>query len=129
MLDVVEGNDSGSFVLLNHGNAFFNAPIAYAFTETMTGPEAPTNSHPLALADMNGDGRPDLLSLGSCCQLGVFLNHGDGTFASAVTFATAPQPFWIATGDLNGDHQDDVAVVSSNGADISRLRVLINASH
>ena len=135
MLDLVEGtdavdNDGRTYVLLNRGNALFNAPIAYALNPTTTTmPLSAAGGRGVALADMNGDGRPDLLDLGSCCGVGIFLNHGDGTFAAAVNFATAPQPFFIATGDLNGDHQDDVAVVSSNGGTTSRLRVLTNASH
>jgi hypothetical protein len=73
---------------------------------------------------MNGDGRPDLLTLASCCGLGVFLNRGDGTFPAPVTFPLPASPSWLTAGDLNGDGQPDVAVVSGSG-----LRVLINSSH
>jgi hypothetical protein len=136
MLDLVEGTDSvnydaRAYVLLNRGNALFNAPVAYALTPTTPGtmPSSASAGHGVALADMNADGRPDLLDVGTCCGLGVFLNRGDGTFAPPVNFATAPSPYWIATGDLNGDHQDDVAVVSTDGVSRSGLRVLMNASH
>lgn len=134
-LDVVEGVgvdsvEGRTYVFINRGNASFNAPITYGLNGTLSGAQSPPGGNSLALGDMNGDGRPEMLTIGSCCGLGVFPNHGDGTFPSSVSFATAPSPRWLAAGDLNGDGQPDVAVVSIIGPGVTRgLRVLINASH
>lgn len=133
-LDVVEGTGAASgngltYVFINRGFGSFNAPITYALSGTLNGANSPAGGDSVVLADLNGDGRPDLLSLASCCGLGVLPNHGDGTFPTSVNFPTAPFPYWLAASDLNGDGLPDVAVVSSDGGTVSRLRVLINTSH
>ena len=71
---------------------------------------------PLVVADVNGDGKPDLLvgnSVSDCGSLGVLLGIGDGTFRPAVTY-TAELPMCsvasISVGDLNRDGKLDVAV-------------------
>ncbi len=63
-------------------------------------------------ADFNGDGAPDLFDSYAC----VFLNRGDGTFASAVQLSvdgTARTSFALA-GDLNGDGRADLVLPASN---------------
>jgi hypothetical protein len=70
-----------------------------------------TSSFPgaIAVADVNGDGKPDLVVSGF---LGIvtLLGNGDGTFRSGpVTAAPAEGPF-LATGDFNNDGKVDVAV-------------------
>ena len=129
-LDIVEGMDGVANVLINHGYASFNAPIVYTATCTPTTSNG-VPGQPLVLADLNGDGRPDLLNLESYCGgLTVLPNHGDGSFPASLNFPTAPPtPAWIATGDLNGDGRPDVAVVSHDYSVGSELRVLINTSH
>ncbi len=91
--------------------ASFNAPIVYTVTCTSTVTYVAPPANVLSLADMNGDGRPDFLSLESYCGvLGVLPNRGDGTFSASTNFPTAPQfPAWIAAGDLNGDGRPDVS--------------------
>lgn len=134
-LDVVEGAgsdsvDGRSYVFINRGNASFNAPITYGLNGTSSGAQSPQGGNSVALGDMNGDGRPEILSIASCCGLGVFPSHGDGTFPSSVNFATAPAPYSLAAGDLNGDGLPDVVVVSIIGAGATTgLHVLLNTSH
>jgi len=67
----------------------------------------------LAVADVNGDGKPDLLvanecAIGSNCgssgKVGVLLGNGDGTFQAPVTYSSGGQfPYSLAVGDVNGD--------------------------
>jgi hypothetical protein len=69
----------------------------------------------IALADLNGDGKPDIIvSEGSGAY--VLLGHGDGTFA-AQTFAGGTQgnPYFVAAADLNGDGIVDLAIACTNG--------------
>jgi hypothetical protein len=70
----------------------------------------------IALADMNGDGLPDLVLSGlnnNTLQdsTGVLLSNGDGTF-HAGNFLTSP--YWtgaVAVADFNGDGHPDVVVL------------------
>jgi len=64
-----------------------------------------------AVADFNGDGKPDLAYniLTPLPQGGVLLGNGDGTFRSALPLPLPfPQPTPILTGDFNGDGKPDL---------------------
>jgi Bacterial Ig-like domain (group 3)/FG-GAP-like repeat len=76
----------------------------------------------IAVADVNGDGKPDLVIANRCgsnnnCPNGtvsVLLNNGDGTFQPAVSYADAVgySPISVAVGDVNGDGKPDIVVAS-----------------
>ena len=68
----------------------------------------------VAVADVNGDGKPDLLvaNYGSN-TVGVLLGNGDGTFQTVVTYGSGDGlPLSIAVADVNGDHKPDVVVAN-----------------
>jgi FG-GAP-like repeat len=74
---------------------------------------------PIMIADLNGDGRPDLVVVNQTVKsyadgvLGVLIGNGDGTFQPVVTYDTGgfvAGSFAIA--DLNGDGKLDLAVVN-----------------
>ncbi len=70
------------------------------------------------IADMNGDGKPDLVTLGTTndggeAELAISLGNGDGTFQTPtiVDFgASSSVGFGLAVADFNGDGNLDVAV-------------------
>lgn len=74
----------------------------------------------VAVADVNGDGKADLVvvignagggSLESKGLVGVLLGNGDGTFQTAVTYATEGyNPSSVAVADLNADGKPDIVV-------------------
>src|SRR5688572_17520247 len=73
-----------------------------------------TQTYPLlgntqVAADLNGDGRPDLVGAGAN-SAAVMLNNGDGTFRPRVDYPAAGQTQDVAAGDFNGDGRTDLAV-------------------
>jgi FG-GAP-like repeat len=79
----------------------------------------------VAVADLNGDGKPDLVTSNrGSTSIGVLLNNGDGTFQPADIYpAGGLFTQAVAVTDVNGDHNPDVAVTSSctDTADCSGL--------
>jgi hypothetical protein len=70
----------------------------------------------VAIADLNGDGTPDLATANSAPTFSVLLNTTDTnattpSFRASVDFATASEPGPVAIGDINGDGKPDVAAV------------------
>jgi hypothetical protein len=115
---VVSNASSGTVgVLLGNGNGTFQNPVTYASGGVNPAPG------PLVIADVNGDGKPDLVVSNSCqgkrsCfepgPVGVLLGNGDGTFQTPVTYKSGGRgPNSVAVGDLNGDGRPDI--VAANG--------------
>jgi FG-GAP-like repeat len=78
-----------------------------------------------AVADVNGDGQPDIIVFSACeapgnCAnsvIGVLLGTGDGTFQTAVTYNAGPGGGGrVAVADANGDGKADIVLVSGSHA-------------
>ncbi len=69
----------------------------------------------LLWADVNGDGRPDLLvAEPESGQLSVYLQQADGTLASPKTFPTLAGVSQIAAADWNGDGKPSIFLLSQD---------------
>jgi hypothetical protein len=80
----------------------------------------------VALADVNGDGKPDLLMTDEEAEVAVALGNGDGTFRSAVPFASGGEvPRRVTVADLNGDGKADLVVANSGGSLRNNIAVLL----
>src|ERR1700687_5721573 len=69
-------------------------------------------SDSLVIADVNGDGKPDLVFAYSFGGAGVMLGNGDGTFQPETIFASGGQAFGVAVADLNNDGKLDIVVAN-----------------
>jgi len=78
----------------------------------------------VTVADVNGDGRLDLISsdYGDSAVL-VFTNKGGGTFATAVSYKVGANPLWVTAADVNRDGKVDL--ISANPSD-NTLTLLTN---
>ena len=87
-------------VLLGLGNGSFLPAVGYA---------APNAMQAVAIADMDLDGVPDIVSSSQLAGLHVLLGNGDGTFAPPIS---GPIDFLMAdlvVADFDGDGAPDVA--------------------
>src|SRR6266404_1353120 len=77
----------------------------------------------VAVADMNGDGKPDLLVTNQCVEstcpksaVGVLLGNGDGTFQTVQNYSTGyTRATSTAVADVNGDGKPDLLVAHKCG--------------
>ncbi len=74
------------------------------------------------MADVNGDGQPDLVVANSGSNnVSVLLGNGNGTFQSAVNYATGSEPSAVAVADVNGDGHPDLVVTNFGSNTVSVL--------
>jgi len=100
-------------VLLGNGNGTFAAKRDY---ETGDTPRS------VALGDLNGDGKPDIVTANfSSNTVSVLLGNGNGTFAAKRDYETGRNPRSVALGDLNGDGKPDMAVTNVSSDTVSVL--------
>ncbi len=76
----------------------------------------------MAVADLNGDGRPDLAVADfNADTVSVLLGNGDGTFGAKTGFGAGSGPLCVAIGDLNGDGKPDLAVADFKSSSVTVL--------
>ena len=112
-------------ILLGNGDGTFETPILI----TTVGQIGEWNA--LAVADVNADGKPDII-VAACCEsngdneAAVLLGNGDGTFRSPAFFDLGGTTLSsIAVADVNGDGKPDIVSANYNSASNSTVTVLV----
>lgn len=106
--DLITRNNFGNIisVLVGNGNGSFAAPVDYFIGAG--GPSFPF-AETLAAADVNGDGKVDLIASNEMSQtVSVLTNNGDGSFANPVDHALDFNPFSVIGADVTGDGLADL---------------------
>lgn len=104
-------------VLLGNGDGNFTPAPGSPFAAG-NGPRS------VAVADVNGDGKPDLAvtNFGGG-DVTLLLGNGDGSFTPATgsPFAVGPNPYYLGVGDFNNDGFEDLAIPNSGTSNLTIL--------
>ncbi len=117
-LDLVVTQDDTSLivVLLGDGRGGFdNAPDSPV--------DAGERGYRMCLADVNGDGRTDMVTGTAGNSVVVLLGDGKGGFAAApgCPFGVGGGPWGVALGDVNGDERLDIVTCNQDSNDVTVL--------
>src|SRR5204862_231531 len=100
-------------ILLNSGHGTFADPFT-----VLTG----LNPGRVSVADVNGDGKPDLVVADAGGNaVSVLLGKGDGTFRRRRSFAAGSSPGMVVAKDVTGDKKPDVVVTNPRTSSLSVL--------
>jgi FG-GAP-like repeat len=104
-------------VLLGNGDGTFQGAVTY--------PSCGYGVGSVAVADVNGDAKPDLV-MGSSATVCVLSGNGDGTFQPAVTYSLGQTANFVAIADVNGDGKPDLLVATGCCVSNGVVGVLLN---
>jgi hypothetical protein len=126
--DLAVANVGDNTVTILRNNTAAGADSAsFARTATLVAGRGPSA---VAVADFNGDGKPDLAVANLDDTLSVLLNSSvrgaaGPSFGPAVSFAVGKHPISVAVADFNGDGRPDLVVAN---ADSNTVTILLNAT-
>ncbi len=131
------GNFSGTFS--GNGAAVSNVDLHTANTQgaitwstnvafiLSSSPAVGTNPNSVVVADVNGDGKPDLISVNTGeGTFSVLTNNGRGMFLSSATYKVSGNLTSVVAADVNSDGKLDLICTSSGFLTPSSLTVFTN---
>ena len=105
--DFLFGGPGGLTTILGDPVSFYTAPA------TFRTPGPPLH---VAIADMNGDGRGDLIAAQNNRQVGIYLQQSNGRFTTPIKLPAIVSATLLKVTDANGDGEPDIILVHSSGA-------------
>jgi len=114
-LAVAVGSGGQVVVLLGNGDGTFQAPVNSG-AASPSGQVSTAGIPCLAVGDINGDGKPDLVTgpytFSASSSVAVLLGNGDGTFQSPIygNISSRIDGPSLVVADFNGDGKADLAV-------------------
>jgi len=127
--DLITANTSGYpfgglTILTNDGSGDIGFDATLRVGATIPDDE----SHWVAAADINGDGKLDLISADILANtLTVLTNNGNGSFGSNATYNVGFEPQCVVVADVNGDGKPDLISANYGHApSVGTLTVLTN---
>ena len=111
-LDIVVANfnslgttfGGGVSILFGNGDGTFQPAVFYTTGKNPTA---------VAIGDLNGDGKPDLVVTDvQSNDVSVLLNAGAGTFGKPIQFPSGASPYAVAITDVNRDAHNDIVVTN-----------------
>ena len=106
-LDLVVASGISYIVLLNNGEGVFTLQPPVTVSSGVNSVGA------IAVGDFNGDGKNDLAVTRGSQSMLILSGNGDGTFSNGNSYQIPSYVTMLRTGDLNGDNQADIIVISS----------------
>src|SRR5207244_2292893 len=109
----VNGDGAPDLVAANYGSSTVSVLLGVSAPATRVfGPKTDVATgaypHSVAIADLNGDGKRDLIAANANdSTVSVLLGTGAGTFGVKTDFPTGALPLSVAVADLNGDGKPD----------------------
>ncbi len=118
------GNGGGTFVSVYRNTS---VPGSISFAQRLDFPASSGQGNGNRITDIDGDGKPDLLSVhwsGNCLWVLRNTSPAPGiiSFAPGVSFSTTTQPHKIDVGDLDDDNKPDVVITAFTSNTMSIFR-------
>jgi uncharacterized protein (TIGR03437 family) len=119
LVEVLHGNGDGTFQALANPRPVSLCPAGAIDCSTSYGDL-------LVAADLNGDGKPDLVVSGSRSTVSVMIGNGDGTLRLAQQIQSPTGLYFIGTSviaDFNGDGKPDIVLATEGGMVLPALQL------
>ena len=102
-------------IMRGGGDGSFAPPTSYPMPVLLPGPIGPDSGNSVAVGDLDGDGKPEVVVGSRGGGLALFHNDGTGAFETPSVFAPSLVVHGVAIADVTGDGTPDVVALTAVG--------------